>query len=192
MSAHNVTPDEAGRRADVLVARLAGAARSLVSDAVKRGDVRVNGVAVRASHPLEAGDLLEFEITPRAPLVALPEEIDIPIVYEDDDLLIVDKPAGMVTHPAHGATSGTLVNALLAHIGTLPGEALRAGPRAPARSRHVGIAGRREDAAGALGARHRDEEAPHQARVSRPRARRSGTCARHDRRSDRARSRTTA
>jgi 23S rRNA pseudouridine1911/1915/1917 synthase len=57
----------------------------------------------------------------------LPEAIDIPIVYEDDDLLVVDKPAGMVTHPAHGATSGTLVNALLAHIGTLPGEPLRPG-----------------------------------------------------------------
>ena len=126
-SEHVVTPEEAGTRADVLVARLSGAARSLVADAVKRGGIRVNGSAVKASHPLESGDLLVFEIVPRKPLEAGPEAIDISIVYEDDDLLVVDKAAGMVTHPAHGATSGTLVNALLAHIGTLPGEPLRAG-----------------------------------------------------------------
>ena len=126
-SEHVVTPDEAGTRADVLVARLSGAARSLVADAVKRGGVRVNGSAVKASHPLESDDVLVYEIVPRKPLEAGPEAIDISIVYEDDDLLVVDKAAGMVTHPAHGATSGTLVNALLAHIGTLPGEPLRPG-----------------------------------------------------------------
>lgn len=126
-SEHAVTPEEAGTRADVLVARLSGAARSLVADAVKRGAVRVNGNAVKASYPLEDGDVLAYEIVPRKPLEALPESIEIPIVYEDDDLLVVDKPAGMVTHPAHSATSGTLVNALLAHIGTLPGDPLRPG-----------------------------------------------------------------
>lgn len=120
-SEHAVTPDEAGTRADVLVARLSGAARSLVADAVKRGGVRVNGEPVRASYPLEAGDVLTYAIVPRKPIEATPEAIDVPIVYEDDDIIVVDKPAGMVTHPAHGATSGTLVNALLAHIGTLPG-----------------------------------------------------------------------
>ncbi len=124
---HVVTPDEAGTRADVLVARLSGAARSLVADAVKRGAVRINGQAVKASYPLESGDALAYEIVARKALEATPEAIEIPIVYEDDDLLVVDKPAGMVTHPAHGATSGTLVNALLAHIGTLPGEPLRPG-----------------------------------------------------------------
>ena len=101
--------------------------RALVAAAVKGGAVCVNGVPVKPSYPLEAGDTLDFEVTAREPLVATPEAIDIPIVYEDDDLLVVDKPAGMVTHPAHGATSGTLVNALLAHIGPLPGEALRPG-----------------------------------------------------------------
>lgn len=111
----------------MIVARLSGAPRSLVSDAVKRGDVRVNGIAVKASHALELGDTLAYDIVPREALVAWPEAIDVPILYEDDDLLVVDKPAGMVTHPAHGATSGTLVNALLAHIGTLPGDSLRPG-----------------------------------------------------------------
>ena len=98
-----------------------------MADAVKRGDIRVNGEPVKASHQLEPDDVLEYDVTSREPLVATPEEIDLTILYEDDDLLVVDKPAGMVTHPAHGATSGTLVNALLAHIGTLPGDPLRPG-----------------------------------------------------------------
>jgi 23S rRNA pseudouridine1911/1915/1917 synthase len=126
-SVHAVTPEEAGTRTDVLVARLTGASRSLVAAAVKIGNVRVNGTTVKASHPLESGDSLEFEVAEREPLVATPEAIDIPILYEDDEVLVVDKPAGMVTHPAHGATSGTLVNALLAHIPDLPGDALRPG-----------------------------------------------------------------
>ena len=127
MAEHVVTPEEAGKRADVIVARLSAAPRSIVAEAVKRGDVRVNGTPVKASHPLEEGDTLVFDVQPREELVATPEAIDIPIVFEDDDLIVVDKPAGMVTHPAHGATSGTLVNALLAHIGTLPGDPLRPG-----------------------------------------------------------------
>ena len=124
---HAVAPEEAGTRADVLVARLSGASRSLVAAAVKGGQVRVNGEVVKASYPLEPGDRLEFEVAERAPIVATPEAIDLPILYEDEELLVVDKPAGMVTHPAHGATSGTLVNALLAHIPNLPGDALRPG-----------------------------------------------------------------
>lgn len=127
MSEHVVTPEEAGTRTDVLVARLSGAPRSLVAEAVKRGAVLINGVAVKASHPVESGDALGYEVAPRASLVATAEAIEVPIVYEDDDLIVVDKPAGMVTHPAHGATSGTLVNALLGHIGTLPGDPLRPG-----------------------------------------------------------------
>lgn len=125
---HVVTADEAEQRTDVAVARLSGASRSLVAAAVARGDVRVNGEAVKASRPLETDDVLEYTIAERPPLVATPEAIAIPVVYEDEDLVVVDKPAGMVTHPAHGATSGTLVNALLAHIeGGLPGDALRPG-----------------------------------------------------------------
>jgi len=124
---HVVGPDEAGKRADVVVARLSGMARSLVAEAVKRGNVRVNGEPVKASHALEEGDALDYEVTPRNPFTVEPEDIEIPILYEDADLLVVNKPAGMVTHPAHGSTSGTLVNALLAHTGVLPGEEMRAG-----------------------------------------------------------------
>jgi 23S rRNA pseudouridine1911/1915/1917 synthase len=124
---HVVTAEQAGTRADVLVASLSGVSRSRVVQSIKAGAVSVNGAPAKPSLTLELGDVLEFEIAPAAPLVAAPEAIDLAVVYEDDDLLVVDKSAGMVTHPAHGATSGTLVNAVLARAGTLPGDALRPG-----------------------------------------------------------------
>lgn len=125
---HVVTADEAGQRTDVVVARLSGRSRGLVAQALARGDVCVNGTIAKGSRPLTLGDVLEFEIAAAQPPLAVPEAIDIPIVYEDSDLVVVDKPAGMVTHPAHAARSGTLVNALLGHLGNaLPGDALRPG-----------------------------------------------------------------
>ncbi len=127
MSPHAVTADEAGLRADVLCARLSGASRSLVAQAARDGLLRVNGELSKPSRVLDAGDVLTFEIPQRVPLVAVAEPIALRIVYEDADVIVVDKAAGMVTHPAHGATSGTLVNALLAHVGGLPGDQLRAG-----------------------------------------------------------------
>lgn len=122
-----VAPEEAGKRADILVAHHTGFSRSLVADAVKRGDVRVNGAPVKGSHLVFEGDVITYELHERAPLAVEAEAIDLTIVYEDDDVIVIDKPAGMVTHPAHGATSGTLVNALLAHVRSLPGDALRPG-----------------------------------------------------------------
>lgn len=124
---HVVTAEQAGKRADVLVASLSGASRSLVARSARGGGITVNGSPAKPSRPLEAGDVLEFEIAAAETLEAWPETIALDVLYEDDDLLVVDKPAGMVTHPAHGATHGTLVNALLAHAGDLPGESLRAG-----------------------------------------------------------------
>lgn len=122
-----VTPEEAGKRADVIVAHHTGFSRSLVADAVRRGDVRVNGAAVKGSYLLAEGDVLEAQLVERPALAVEPEQIDLTIIYEDDAVMVIDKPAGMVTHPAHGATSGTLVNALLAHVRSLPGETVRAG-----------------------------------------------------------------
>jgi 23S rRNA pseudouridine1911/1915/1917 synthase len=124
---HVVTADESGKRTDVIVAALAGASRARVAQAVKRGSVSVNDALAKGSHLLEEGDLLEFEIGAPDVLVAGPEAIDLAILYEDEDVIVVDKPAGMITHPARGATSGTLVNALLGHVERLPGDALRPG-----------------------------------------------------------------
>jgi 23S rRNA pseudouridine1911/1915/1917 synthase len=122
-----VTAEDAGKRADIIVAHHTGFSRSLIAEAAKRGDMLVNGEPVKGSYLTEEGDVIECEVQQRAALIAEPEAIDLTIVYEDDDVIVVDKPAGMVTHPAHGATSGTLVNALLAHVRTLPGDALRPG-----------------------------------------------------------------
>jgi 23S rRNA pseudouridine1911/1915/1917 synthase len=124
---HVVTAEQAGERTDVLVAALSGASRSAAAQSAKHGDVLVNGVSAKPSLQLEAGDVLEFSVSQRAALTAAPERIALDVVYEDDDLIVINKPAGMVTHPAHGATSGTLVNAVLAHAGALPGDPLRPG-----------------------------------------------------------------
>jgi 23S rRNA pseudouridine1911/1915/1917 synthase len=115
-------------RADIVVARLTGAPRSAVTAAVHAGRVRINGHTIKPSVPLVAGDVLEFDVDPpRAALAAHAEDIPLTILFEDDDLLVVDKVAGMVTHPAHGSRDGTLVNALLGHVQKLPGDLLRPG-----------------------------------------------------------------
>ncbi len=125
---HVVTADQAGKRTDVLIASLSGASRTLVARSARRGEILVNGAPAKPSRPLEAGDVVEFEVPQARVLVATPEAIPLDLVYEDADVLVVDKPAGMVTHPALGAVDGTLVNALLAHVESeLPGDALRPG-----------------------------------------------------------------
>ena len=110
-----------------MIARVSGLPRSRVAAAHKAGLIRVNAAPAKPSLLLHAGDIIDYEVAPLAQLVVEPEELPLDIVFEDDDLLVVNKPAGMVTHPAHGATDGTLVNALLAHTPTLPGERVRAG-----------------------------------------------------------------
>jgi len=125
---HVVTADQAGKRTDVVIASLSGASRTLVARSARRGEILVNGAPAKPSRPLEAGDVVEFEVPQARELIATPEAIPLDLVYEDADILIVDKPAGMVTHPAIGAVDGTLVNALLAHVESeLPGDALRPG-----------------------------------------------------------------
>lgn len=125
---HVVTADQAGKRTDVLIASLSGASRSLVARSARRGEILVNGAPAKPSRPLDAGDVVEFEVPRTRELVATPEAIPLDLVYEDADVLVVDKPAGMVTHPALGAVDGTLVNAVLAHVESeLPGDALRPG-----------------------------------------------------------------
>ena len=90
-------------------------AQKLISD----GYVRVNGDIARAGYKLETGDTITVEIPPAEPVLLRPEEIPLTIIYEDDELLVVDKPAGLTVHPAHGHSSHTLVNALLSHLSEL-------------------------------------------------------------------------
>jgi 23S rRNA pseudouridine1911/1915/1917 synthase len=126
--AHVVGDGEAGLRCDIVVARTAGAPRSAVAEALRAGRVLLNGLPAKASTPVAVGDTIDYELPPgAAPLEARAQAIPLEIAYEDDDIVVVVKAAGMVTHPAHSAREGTLVNALLAHAGELPGEPLRAG-----------------------------------------------------------------
>jgi 23S rRNA pseudouridine1911/1915/1917 synthase len=118
---------DVGTRADVLVTRLTGLSRSYVATAMKAGAVDVNGSAAKPSRILEAGDLLRFAIAPPPVYDVAPQAIALDVVFEDDALIVVNKPAGLVSHPAHGSPDQTLVNALLAHVGSLPGEAIRGG-----------------------------------------------------------------
>ena len=116
-----VSEDDAGERLDVVVAGLAAVTRSQVRRWVNDARVRVNGHPGRASQRVREGDAIAA--TPPEPIVSplAPEEIPLPILYEDGDLVVIDKPAGLVVHPAPGHPGGTLVNALLHHCGDLAG-----------------------------------------------------------------------
>ncbi len=108
-------------------ARIGIATRSQVSLAAREGHILVNGRPVKPSTQLVAGDTVVATITDKFEFTVVPQELPIDIVFEDDTLIVVNKAAGMVTHPAHGSPDGTLVNALLAHIGELPGDPVRPG-----------------------------------------------------------------
>ncbi len=97
------------------------ATRNKIQQAARDGHVLVNGLTVKQNYKVKAGEEVKvmFEHPPHEFLL-VPEDIPIDIVYEDDALLVVNKPAGMVVHPGHGNYSGTLINALLHHIENLP------------------------------------------------------------------------
>ena len=115
---HEVVVTESGVRADkVISAAMPELSRSSVQNLISEGHVLCGGVPVQKSTKLAAGSVLVVEIPPARPLDVLPENIPLDIVYEDDDLLVVNKPKGMVVHPAAGNYEGTLVNALLYHCG---------------------------------------------------------------------------
>ncbi len=104
-----------------LAARLPQHSRSRIVQLIEQGHVRVNGEQPRKRDHPAAGDVIEIDIPPPEPSALLPEAIPLRIAWEDADLLVVDKPAGLVVHPAPGHPSGTLVNALLHHAGDLQG-----------------------------------------------------------------------
>lgn len=104
-----------------LTDRVENVTRNKVQQAIEEGKVRVNGVPVKSNYKVKPGDVIEvvsFE-EPRS-LEVLPEDIPLNIVYEDDDLIILNKQAGFVVHPGHGNYTGTLVNALAHHMGSTP------------------------------------------------------------------------
>lgn len=118
-----VTPVDAGKRLDKFLAeKLAGGySRSLLQKYVDTGKILVNGERVSRHHPVAAGERVEITIPESSHVTMLPEDIPLNIVYEDADLLVVNKAGDMVVHPAPGNWTGTLVNALLAHCRDLSG-----------------------------------------------------------------------
>jgi len=111
---------DSGKRLDsFLHERLPEYSRSRLQSWIKQDRVQLNAAPVRASHTLRPGDTVTLSPAGLAPLQAEPEELPLKILYQDDDVVVVDKPAGMVVHAGAGHTHGTLVNALLHHFGTL-------------------------------------------------------------------------
>ncbi|MDO9229998.1 MAG: RluA family pseudouridine synthase [Syntrophales bacterium] len=117
-----VASEQSGLRLDLfLTAREIGLSRTQIGRAVDEGQVQVNGRPGRAGRKLKTGDVVDIVLPAARPSEVIPEAIPLKILYEDASLLVVDKPAGMVVHPAAGHSSGTLVNALLHHCRDLSG-----------------------------------------------------------------------
>jgi 23S rRNA pseudouridine1911/1915/1917 synthase len=117
-----VAPGQKRARLDVfLTHHVENATRTKVQRAIDAGSVLVNGEAVRPSYLVRPGDAIRVALPAPPPQQAVAEPIPLEVVHEDERLLIVNKPAGMVTHPAHGNHTGTLVNALLYHCRDLSG-----------------------------------------------------------------------
>lgn len=113
----HVSEADVGTRLDAyLVSRIEGWSRSRLQRLIDEEDVLVNGHAVKSSYKVAKGDEIEVELAP-APLSNFtPENIPLNIVFEDEDLIVINKPAGLVVHPAAGIHSGTLANALAYHF----------------------------------------------------------------------------
>jgi 23S rRNA pseudouridine1911/1915/1917 synthase len=117
-----VDPESAGHRLDLYLAgMLPQHSRSQLQRLVKDGRATLGGRAAKPNSALKAGDVVAIEIPDAAPARPVPQDIHLPVLYQDADLIVVDKPAGMVVHPAAGHDQDTLVNALLFHADNLSG-----------------------------------------------------------------------
>ena len=110
-----VPAEDEGERLDRWLAPRLGRSRAQVQRLIKEGRVRVNGKRAKPSHLLQPDGHVEIELPPPGPIVPQPEPLPLKIIYEDEELIVVDKPTGLVTHPAPGHPRGTLVNGLLHH-----------------------------------------------------------------------------
>ena len=114
------TRDEAGHRLDVVLARRLERSRTACAALIKQGRVLVDGRKAKAASVVEPRWKVHVDVPPLRDSSASPQDIPIHLVHDDPDFCVVDKPAGMATHPARGSLDGTLVNALLARLGPLP------------------------------------------------------------------------
>ena len=118
MGPQTLTADRAGERADAFLARsVPDLTRSAAQRLLEEGAVTVNGSAVKKNYKTTPGDQVVFTLPDPEPIDVQPQNIPLDVVFEDDDVIVVNKPVGMVVHPAPGHPDGTLVNALLYHCG---------------------------------------------------------------------------
>ena len=110
-----VEKEDAGKRLDAFLAEKTELSRSAAARLAESGAVTVCGIKREKKHPLKEGDVIELEIPEAEEYEATPENIPLDVVYEDNDIIVINKPSGMVVHPAPGNYTGTLVNALLYH-----------------------------------------------------------------------------
>lgn len=111
----------AGLRLDKAVADLTELSRGLANEQIKNGQILVNGEAKKAKYAVKEGDVISYEVPEPEVVEYVAENLPLEIVYQDEDVAVVNKPQGMVVHPSAGHTSGTLVNALMYHIKDLSG-----------------------------------------------------------------------
>src|SRR5882724_11286531 len=116
-----VPGDDDDLRLDRFLASTLALSRSQLQRLIKEGSVLVAGRAAKANQPVKPGQEISIEVPELIEAAPAPEDLPLPIVYQDKDLIVVDKPAGMVVHPAAGHETGTLVNALLHHVDDLSG-----------------------------------------------------------------------
>lgn len=113
--------DAAGTRADVFLAAKLGVSRSNMQKLLEDGRVKRGEKIIKANYKVRAGEMFVVDIPEPEPIEAVPENILLDIIYEDDDVVVLNKARGMVVHPAPGNYTGTLVNALLYHCSNLSG-----------------------------------------------------------------------
>lgn len=110
-----------GVRLDKALSDLTDLSRSVANEQIKAGQVLVNGQVKKAKYSVQAGDVLTYQVPEVEEIDYVAENLPLEIVYQDEDVAVVNKPQGMVVHPSAGHTSGTLVNALLYHVKDLSG-----------------------------------------------------------------------
>lgn len=119
---YTIEVEQVGERIDKALASLQEEwSRSQINNWVTDGIVKVNGVEVKAKYKVKEGDIIEVDVPEPETLEVIAEELDLNIVYEDADVVVVNKPKGMVVHPAPGHATGTLVNGLMHHCKDLSG-----------------------------------------------------------------------
>lgn len=116
-----VEEKEEHERLDIFLhKKISGESRTHIKKLIEDGFVKVNGETTKVHHKVRAGEKIEFFLPEPVQIDIIPEKIDLEIIYEDEECLVLNKPAGLLVHPAGKRISGTLVNALLYHFGQLP------------------------------------------------------------------------